>query len=82
MVDIVYLDFTKALFTVLNKCLIYKIRSVGVEGLESTWIVNWLCEKFQRVVINLEIVWGCEWCVPGFCLWPTMESNLSQPTTF
>ncbi len=52
-VDIIYLDFQKALDKVPHQRLLTKTKAHGVTGNIHKWIEDWLSEQKQRVVINL-----------------------------
>ena len=80
-IDVVYLDFAKAFDTVSHKCLLYKLRYVGMDHTVCTWIENWLQECVQRVVINgLSFEWsGIESGVPqGSVLGPILFNLLKR----
>lgn len=51
-IDIIFLDFMKAFDKVAFKRLIAKLRMYGIEGKVLDWIVDWLKDRKQRVVIN------------------------------
>ncbi|CAM4524802.1 unnamed protein product [Lepidochelys olivacea] len=51
-VDIVYLDFQKALDKVPHQRLLSKVSSHGIRGKVLSWISNWLKDRKQRVGIN------------------------------
>ena len=51
-VDIIYLDFAKALDMVPRHRLIGKVASMGVESRVKGWIQKWLEGRKQRLVIN------------------------------
>ena len=51
-VDIVYLDFSKAFDTVPHERLLLKLEAHGIENTVLKWIINWLRNRKQRVVIN------------------------------
>ncbi len=57
-VDIIYLDFQRALDKVPHIRLLTKLKAHGVTGNIHKWIEDWLSERKQRVVIN-EISSGC-----------------------
>ncbi|PKU48584.1 rna-directed dna polymerase from mobile element jockey- hypothetical protein [Limosa lapponica baueri] len=52
MVDVVYLDFSKAFDTVSHSILIAKLRKYGLDEWTVGWIENWLKDRAQRVVIR------------------------------
>ena len=51
-VDVIYLDFQKALDKVPHKRLIRKVQADGVGGKILRWITNWLTDREQRVMIK------------------------------
>uniref|UniRef100_A0A669QJK0 Reverse transcriptase domain-containing protein n=1 Tax=Phasianus colchicus TaxID=9054 RepID=A0A669QJK0_PHACC len=51
-VDVVYLDFSKALDTVFHNILITKLRKGGIDEWTVRWVENWLTGRAQRVVIG------------------------------
>jgi len=51
-VDVVYLDFSKALDTVPQSILLEKLAACGLDGCTLHWIKNWLNGQAQRVVVN------------------------------
>uniref|UniRef100_A0A8C3IBY2 Reverse transcriptase domain-containing protein n=1 Tax=Chrysemys picta bellii TaxID=8478 RepID=A0A8C3IBY2_CHRPI len=51
-VDIVYLDFQKALDKVPHQRLLHKLSCHGIRGKILSWIENWLKDREQRVEIN------------------------------
>lgn len=53
MVDVVYLDFTKAFGTVSHDILISKLRKCRLDKWTVTWTENWLNGNSQRVMISL-----------------------------
>jgi len=50
-VDVVYLDFSKALDTVSHNILLSKLRKCGPDEWSVRWIKNWLNGRTQRAVI-------------------------------
>ena len=50
--DVVYLDFSKALDTVSHNFLLGKLRKCGLDEWTVRWIENWLNGRTQRVVIS------------------------------
>ncbi|PKU38769.1 rna-directed dna polymerase from mobile element jockey-like [Limosa lapponica baueri] len=67
VVDVVYLDFSKAFDTVSHSILIAKLRKCGLDEWTVTWIENWLKDRAQRVVIR-----GTEY------RWKSVTSGVSQ----
>jgi len=57
-VDIVYLDFAKALDKVPHQRLFNKLKAHGITGPVLNWIKNWLNSRRQRVCIGKE---GSQW---------------------
>jgi len=51
-VDIVYLDFSKAIDTISHSILLEKPAARGLDGCTLHWIKNWLSGRAQRVVMN------------------------------
>uniref|UniRef100_K7EZJ1 Reverse transcriptase domain-containing protein n=1 Tax=Pelodiscus sinensis TaxID=13735 RepID=K7EZJ1_PELSI len=51
-VDVVYVDFSKALDTVSHDLLINKLGKYNLDGATIRWVHNWLANHSQRVVIN------------------------------
>ena len=74
-VDVIYLDFKKAFDKVPHQRLLLKFASHGISGNVLKWIENWLRDRKQRVVLNVQL---SEWCqvlsgVPqGSVLGPTL----------
>ena len=52
LVDVVYLDFKKAFDTVPHVRLRKKLEAIGVRGQVLDWIVEWLRDRRQRVVLR------------------------------
>ncbi|PKU33848.1 rna-directed dna polymerase from mobile element jockey- hypothetical protein [Limosa lapponica baueri] len=52
VVDVAYLDFSKAFNTVSHSILIPKLRKCGLEEWTVRWIENWLKDRAQSVVIS------------------------------
>jgi len=50
--DVIYLDFQKAVEKVLHRRLLSKIRDHGVRGKVLAWIEDWLSGRRQRVGIE------------------------------
>jgi hypothetical protein len=53
-VDIIYLDFSKAFDTVPHERLAVKLKAHGIGGDVLRWIIAWLKDRKQRVVLNGE----------------------------
>ena len=51
-VDVVYLDFSKALDTVSHNILLGKLRKCGLDEWSVRWTENWLNGRTQRVVMS------------------------------
>ncbi|GAB0207759.1 mitochondrial enolase superfamily member 1 [Grus japonensis] len=51
-VDVVYLDFSKALDTVSDSILLEKLAAHGLNGHMHCWVKNWLDGPAERVVVN------------------------------
>ncbi|PKU32962.1 rna-directed dna polymerase from mobile element jockey-like [Limosa lapponica baueri] len=51
-VDVVYLDFSKAIDMVTHSILLEKLAAHGLEGSTLRWVKNWLEGQAQRVVVN------------------------------
>jgi len=51
-VDVVYVDFSKAFYTVSHNILLGKLRKCGLDEWTVRWIENWLNGRTQRVVIS------------------------------
>jgi len=51
-VDVLFLDFTKALNKVPHQSLSKKSFSHGIDGKVKIWIEQWLLRRLQRVGIN------------------------------
>ncbi|KAK4822905.1 hypothetical protein QYF61_023268 [Mycteria americana] len=51
-VDVVYLDFSKALDMVSHSILLEKLAAHGLDECTLCWIKNWLDGRTQRVVVN------------------------------
>ena len=50
--DIVYLDFSKAFYTLSHNILIMKLRKCEIDESTVKWVENWLTGRAQRVVIS------------------------------
>ena len=48
----VFLDISKAFDTVLHKCLIAKLRSIGINGSLLLWFESYLTGRQQSVIIE------------------------------
>ena len=48
----VFLDKSKAFDRVLHRCLIVKLRSIGVEGNLLDWFISYLSCRKQRVIVE------------------------------
>ena len=57
-VDVAYLDFSKAFYTVFRNILASKHWKCGIDEQTVRWIVNWLIGRAQRVVFSdTESIW-------------------------
>ena len=57
--DCICLDFAKAFDKVPHFRLITKLKAHGVDGNVAKWILSWLTERRQRIVINgVTFSWG------------------------
>ncbi|GAB0208768.1 hypothetical protein GRJ2_003342500 [Grus japonensis] len=52
VVDVVFLDFSKAFDTVPHSILLDKLSNCGMSGFTVRWVKNWLKGRAQRVVVN------------------------------
>ncbi|KAK4830721.1 hypothetical protein QYF61_013171 [Mycteria americana] len=52
VVDVVYLDFSKAFDTISHSILLEKLAAHGLDGCTLHWVKNWLDGRAQRVVVN------------------------------
>ncbi|KAK4822152.1 hypothetical protein QYF61_010413 [Mycteria americana] len=52
VVDVVYLDFTKAFDTISHSILLEKLAAHGLDRHMLRWVKNWLDGRAQRVVVN------------------------------
>ena len=50
--DVIYLDFMKAFDTVPHQRLLIKLKSYGIDGIIKEWIVSYLYQRTQVVVVN------------------------------
>jgi hypothetical protein len=58
-VRVVFLDISKAFDTVWHKGLIYKLKAQGIRGKILAWLIDYLHDRQQRVVINgIHSQWG------------------------
>ena len=51
-VDVVYLDFSKAFDKVDHGILLKKLKAIGITGKAGKWILDFLSERFQQVIVN------------------------------
>ncbi|KAK4824398.1 hypothetical protein QYF61_014058 [Mycteria americana] len=58
VVDVVFLDLSKAFDTVPHSILLNKLSNSGKRGFMVRWVKNWLKSRAQRVVVN-EATSGC-----------------------
>ena len=54
-VDIMYLDFQKALDKVPHQRLIFKLKAHGIGDIITDLIAQWLTDRRQRVVVDGEV---------------------------
>ena len=54
-VDIMYLDFSKAFDKVDHGILLRNLRNVGISGKTGKWILNFLANRNQQVIVNQDI---------------------------
>ena len=54
VVDVIYFDFAKAFDKVPHRRLIGKLESYGIKGNVLKWISEFLCGRYQTVVVNGE----------------------------
>ncbi|KAK4824957.1 hypothetical protein QYF61_021645 [Mycteria americana] len=52
VVDVLFLDFSKAFDTVAHSILLDKLSNSGMSGFTVGWVKNWLKGRAQRVVVN------------------------------
>ena len=69
-VDVIYLDFQKALDKVPHQRLILKLKSHGMGNSIINWIEQWLTDRRQRVVVDGEVSSYSNW-----------EMQMSTPRT-
>ena len=67
VVDIVYLDFSKAFDTVPHSLLLEKLMHYGLDKWSVQWVGNWLTGCTQRVVVN-----------SSFSKWQPVTSGVPQ----
>ena len=51
-IDMIFLDFSKAFYTVPHQCLLTKLWYYGINNKIYHWISNWLTKRSQRVFSN------------------------------
>ena len=51
-VDVVYLDFSKAFDKVDHAILLKKLKAIGITGKAGKWILDFLSERYQQVIVN------------------------------
>jgi len=51
-IDVVYLDYSKAFDLVPHQRLVAKLEAYGIRGNLSTWMLNFLSNRSQRVLLN------------------------------
>ena len=66
-VDLVSLDFQKAIDKVPHERLMLKVNARGIQGVAARWIRNWLAGRRQRVFIN-----------QSYSNWATVTSGVPQ----
>ena len=54
MLDVVYIDFSRAFDSVVHSKLLHKLRNVGITGNLYNWIVEFLTDRLQCTVIEHE----------------------------
>ena len=54
-VDIMYLDFQKALDKVPHQRLLFKLKAHGIGDIITDLIAQWLTDRRQRVVVDGEV---------------------------
>ena len=52
VVDVVYLDFSKAFDTFSHRLQLGKLAARGLDRYTLLWIRNWLEDRAQQVVVN------------------------------
>ena len=50
--DILFLDFSKAFDRVSHNCLLYKLLHYGINGPVHNWIINFLSDRCQQVILD------------------------------
>ena len=50
--DAIIMDFAKVFDKVPHSRLLYKLHYYGIRGSTHKWIVSWLSERFQKVVLD------------------------------
>ena len=80
-VDIIYLDFKKALDKVPHQRLLLKLKAHGIGNEMINWIEKWLIDRRQRVVVDGEVSnWrtGFEWSTAGISTGTYFILNIYQ----
>ena len=54
-VDIIYLGFSKAFDKVDHGILLRNLRNVGISGKTGKWILNFLANRNQQVIVNQDV---------------------------
>ncbi|CAM5075370.1 unnamed protein product [Eretmochelys imbricata] len=73
VIDVVYLDFSKAFDTVSHDLFINKLGKCNLDGATIRWVENWLENSSQRVVIS-----GSQSCWKGITSSVPLESVLGR----